>query len=254
LRFELAAQARASAEAYFCDLAEAGQSWLNLVTDIDQSEGSALDLYRLQAIGPERIFTCLTRARLAAGASFSSASVELGGKLVRNETEIELDGPAAEATVRGIALTRGRQHCDTRIAVDHRAAHTRSRQDYRAIAADHSRSIFNGKVTVQQDAQHIDARQRNDNLLLSATAEVDTKPELEIYADQVACSHGATVGELSEESLFYLRSRGIDAAAARGILTTAFADVILGQLEPDAFRERARAAVNRALPSRIGIA
>jgi Fe-S cluster assembly protein SufD len=250
LRFELAPGASATAVQYFADLGSGSDAWLNLVTDADLGESSALTLYRLQQCGPESISTTLSRLRLADSAAFSAASIELGGKLVRNELQIELAGESARTNICGLALTRGRQHCDTRIAVEHNAAHTVSRQDYRAIATDRSRSIFNGKVTVQEDAQHIDARQRNDNLLLAATAEIDTKPELEIYADQVVCSHGATVGELSEEHLFYLRSRGIDAETARGILTTAFAEVILEQLGLDDFRKRARTAVQAVLPRR----
>jgi Fe-S cluster assembly protein SufD len=251
LRIELAPGARATVVQHFVAVDSPGESWLNLLTDIDQSEDSSLTLYRLQEFGAEQIHTSLTNAELATRARLSMSSIELGGKLIRNETEIRLAGAAAAATARGLALTHDRQHCDTRIAADHRAAQTNSRQDYRAIAADRSRSVFNGKVTVREDAQHIEARQRNDNLLLAATAEIDTKPELEIYADQVICSHGATVGELSEEHLFYLRSRGIDAETARGILTSAFAEVILGQLELEDFRERARAAVATRLPRRI---
>jgi len=254
LRFELAPGSRLVAVQHFAHLGTSGEAWLNLVADAELGADSRLTLYRLQQSGGSHYCTTLTRARLAAGAAFSAASIELGGKLVRNEFEIELNGEQARADVLGLALTRDRQHCDTRIAVDHRAPQTTSRQDYRAIAADRSRSVFNGKVTVREDAQHIDARQRNDNLLLAATAEIDTKPELEIYADQVACSHGATVGELSEEHLFYLRSRGIDADTARGILTTAFANVILDQIELDDFRSRAGSAVAVALPSRVEIA
>jgi Fe-S cluster assembly protein SufD len=154
-------------------------------------------------------------------------------------------------SVYGLALTRAKQHCDMRIDVDHQAPYTTSRQEYRAIADDASRSVFNGKVTVQPDAQHIDAQQRNDNLLLSAKAEIDTKPELEIYADQVICSHGATVGELSDEHLFYLRSRGIDGETARSILTTAFANTILDRISLENFRDQAQDAVTAHLPRRV---
>jgi Fe-S cluster assembly protein SufD len=199
--------------------------------------------------GANQYATGLTRARLADGARLNAGSVELGGKLVRNEIEIRLEGLAAETEIAGLALTRGKQHCDARIAVDHRAPRTTSRQNYRAIADGESRSVFNGKVTVREGAQHIDARQRNDNLLLSAHAEVDTKPELEIYADQVACSHGATVGEISEDQLFYLRARGIGEKSARAILTSAFAAEILERLPFEYFRKRAQAAVLAWMPT-----
>lgn len=253
LAIELAAGAEATAIVSFIDVPGADEGWLNLVTDLTLGEDSALTLYRLQTHDAQLNHTAIHRASLSRRARLVAANVERGGKLVRNEFEIVLQGTEAEAHVFGLALTRDRQHCDTRIAIDHSAARTTSRQDYRAIVADASRSVFNGKVVVRQHAQHIDARQRNDNLLLSAKAEVDTKPELEIYADQVICSHGATVGELDEEQLFYLRTRGIDAESARGILTTAFADTILERIAHEGFRERARRAIDGALPRAIGI-
>ena len=253
LRFELAAGASLTAVQHLVDLGGAGPAWLNLVADAELGAGSELSLYRLQQLGGEQTATALTRATLAERSILSAATVEIGAALSRNEYEIALAGEEARTEVRGLALTRARQHCDTRVAVDHRSPRTISRQDYRAIAADRSRSVFNGKVTVRKGAQHVDARQRNDNLLLTASAEIDTKPELEIYADQVVCSHGATVGELSEEQLFYLRSRGIGAEAARAILITAFADVILREFALEAFRDRARTAVAADLPRRLAI-
>ena len=260
LRIELAAGAEATVVAQFLDLdadgtdatdGTDGESWLNLVIEIEQAESSRLTLHRLQTHGPARYHTALVRARLAREASLTAGAVELGGQLVRNEYQIALHGERADARVYGLALAGDRQHCDTRIVVDHRAAYTTSFQEYRAIAADRSRSVFNGKVIVREDAQHIEARQRNDNLLLSARAEIDTKPELEIYADQVICSHGATVGELGEDALFYLRARGIDENTARGILTAAFAERILQRIAPGNFARRVREAVDLKLPRRI---
>lgn len=250
LRIELARGAAATCVQHFIAPPDATESWLNLVVDIVQHERSRLSLYRLQTQGEDAYQTTLTRARLDADAQLTAGSVELGGKLVRNELQIELAGTGAGADIQGLALTRGRQHCDCRIDIDHRAPHTTSRQAYRAIVSDASRSVFNGKVSVRVDAQHVDARQRNDNLLLSAKAEVDTKPELEIYADQVICSHGATVGELSRDELHYLRTRGIDEASARGILTSAFAATILGRLGLESFRRQAERAVAARLPRR----
>lgn len=248
LRIELAANVKATVVQHFVDLPDAGPSWLNLVTDVVQADASELALYRLQSHGAETLHTTLNRVHLESGARFSAGNIELGAALARNEFEVSLDGVEADARIFGLAITRDQQHCDLRIAVDHRAPRTTSRQDYRAIVDDKSRSIFNGKVVVRKDAQNIDARQRNDNLLLSKTAEVDTKPELEIYADQVVCSHGATIGELDEDHLFYLRSRGLDAETARGILTTAFAETILERIGPDDLREQARPAVHASLP------
>ena len=254
LRFRLRLErgARLAVVEHRIDLADAGEAWLNSVTDIDLADDSRLELERLQRHGTNQYSTDLKRVRLGANARFIAGSVEAGGRLVRHEFEILLSGRGAAVEINGLALTRGREHCDTRIAVDHRAPQTTSRQNYRSIADDASRSIFNGKVTVREHAQHIDARQENHSLLLSTRAEIDSKPELEIYADQVACSHGATVGELDDEALFYLRSRGIEDRAARAILTEAFAAVILDRFGSDDFRSRARAAVAERLAAHGG--
>lgn len=252
LSIDLAAEAEATVIISFIDADAACESWLNLVSELSLGDASSLTLYRLQAHGDAQNHTALHRARLSQKAKLTAGNVELGGKLVRNEFEIALDGPEAEARVFGLAVARDAQHCDTRIAVDHRAERTLSRQDYRAIVADTSRSVFNGKVVVRETAQHIDARQRNDNLLLSSKAEVDTKPELEIYADQVICSHGATIGELDEAQLFYLRARGIDAETARAMLTAGFADTILRRIEHNELYDRARLAVDARLPRTPG--
>jgi Fe-S cluster assembly protein SufD len=253
LRFRLTLDrgARVTVVEHRLELADAGEAWLNTVREVELADDSRLELLRLQRHGANQYSTDLARIRLGAGAQLVAGSVEAGGRLVRHELEILLDGPGATADIGGLALTRDREHCDTRIAVDHRAPRTTSRQNYRSIADGASRSIFNGKVAVRKDAQHIDARQENHSLLLSPGAEVDSKPELEIYADQVACSHGATVGQLDEEALFYLRSRGIDDRTARGILTEAFAAVVLERFGDDDFRARARTAVAAWLAAHI---
>lgn len=248
LRFELAPGAGAQIMQYLNDLDDAGDSWLNQVIEIDQGASSALELYRLQQLSGSGIQTTLTRAALADHARLTTRSIELGGATVRHEILVALNGDDAQADMTGLTLTHGQQHADSRIAIEHAAPHTTSRQEFRALAGGKSRSVFNGKVTVQKQAQHIEARQRNDNLLLSHTAEIDTKPELEIHADQVICSHGATVGELSEDHLFYLRARGIDEPSARNILTAAFAEIILSQIGNRHFQDRAREAVQRRLP------
>jgi Fe-S cluster assembly protein SufD len=251
-RLSLARGARLAVVEHRIELADAGEAWLNSVTDIDLAENSRLEMLRLQRHGANQYSTDLVRVRVAADAQFFAGSVKAGGRLVRHELEIELVGPGAEADISGLALTSDREHCDTRISVDHRAPRTTSRQNYRSIANDSSRSVFNGKVTVREHAQHIDARQENHSLLLSARAEIDSKPELEIYADQVACSHGATVGELDDEALFYLRSRGIEDRLARAILTEAFAAAILDGFGNDDFRSRARASATDWLAAHAG--
>lgn len=251
LRIELAADARAEVAQYFIDIDPAGDGWLNQVLEIDQAPGSEMSLFRLQSLATNAMQTTLTRATLASNARLTACSMELGGALVRNEILVGMNGAKAHADLSGLTLTRSDQHSDTRIAIEHAAPHTTSHQTFRSLADDNSRCVFNGKVTIHKDAQHIDARQKSDNLLLSESAEIDTKPELEIYADQVACSHGATVGELSDDHLFYLRSRGIDAILARRILTTAFAEVILTQIANMQFQAQARNAVHKCLPGHL---
>ena len=144
-------------------------------------------------------------------------------------------------------MASGRQHVDNQTRVDHSKPHGRSDETYKGILGGHSRGVFNGRVFVHPDAQKTDARQRNDNLLLSPHAEIDTKPQLEIYADDVACAHGATVGQLDEQMLFYLRARGIDEHAARALLTYGFARDIIDRIEIESIRKR----VSRGLLRRM---
>lgn len=228
---EAQAFARARVIQQFVDLDEAAPGWLNLVTDVRLAAESRISLYRLQEHGAGRYQTALLRALVGRQASLVTGSVEAGGALVRSDYDIALAEPGAEADLFGIALASAGQHVDNHVAVDHRSAHTRSRETFRSIVGERGRAVFNGKIVVREDAQKIDARQRSDNLLLSERAEVDTRPELEIYADDVKCSHGATVGEIDEDHLFYLRSRGLDEETARGLLAFAFANAILERLE-----------------------
>ena len=223
-------------------------NWLNLVIDVVQAEGSRLTLHRLQEHGPESFHTSLLAADLAKDASLEVGYVDLGARLARNDIDVKLNERGANATVFGVFLASPGQHIDDHIRIEHAAPHTTSDTAFRGIADTNGHGVFNGKVLVQRDAQGIDARQTSDNLLLADRAEIDTKPELEIYADDVKCSHGATVGELDSEQLFYLRSRGIDEAAARGLLTFAFANSLLRRLGPAWLRERATSKVAGRLP------
>jgi Fe-S cluster assembly protein SufD len=223
-------------------------NWLNVVTQIQQAEGSKLSLYRLQEHSLELMHTSLLSAELAGDASLEVGYVDLGGRLTRNDIDVRLSEPGASADLFGVFLASSGQHIDNHIRMAHVAPRTTSSEVFRGIADGNGRGVFNGKVVVHRDAQKIDARQSSDNLLLSDRAEIDTKPELEIYADDVKCSHGATIGELDPEQLFYLRSRGIGEAAARGLLTFAFANSILVRLKPEALRERATARVAGHLP------
>lgn len=217
---------------------EAASGWFNVVTEIVQAPGSTLTLYRLQDHGKLRFHTALLRAELAEDAKLACGWFDLGGQLVRNDFDIRLEGPGAEADLYGIFLASSGQHTDNHIRMDHIAPRTKSGEAFRGIIGDRGHGVFNGKVVVHRDAQHIDARQSSDNLLLADNAEIDTKPELEIYADDVKCSHGATIGEIDEEQLFYLRARGLDEDEARDLLTFAFANAVLERVELPELRER----------------
>ena len=175
---------------------------------------------------------------LAARASASLGLFDLGGRLVRNDIDVKLREPGAALDLYGLLLAGEGQHLDDHTRIDHIAPDTRSTEAFRGVIGKRGRGVFNGKVVVHRGARGIDARQTSDNLLLSDQAEIDTKPELEIYSDDVKCSHGSTVGELDAEQLFYLRSRGVDEAQAREILTTAFAATVLERIAAPEIRAR----------------
>jgi Fe-S cluster assembly protein SufD len=204
--------------------------WLNVVTEIALGEDSRLEFYRLEEHGLRHAHTSLLAVDLAARASASLGFFDLGGRLVRNDIDVKLREPGAALDLYGLLLAGEGQHVDDHTRIDHIAPDTRSSEAFRGVIGKRGRGVFNGKVVVHRGARGIDARQTSDNLLLSDQAEIDAKPELEIYSDDVKCSHGSTVGELDAEHLFYLRSRGIDEAAAREILTTAFAATVLERI------------------------
>jgi Fe-S cluster assembly protein SufD len=203
------------------------ETFTNARVAIELGAGARMHHYRLQQESVRGFHVGNTRARLDRDSRYCSYDVALGGSIARVNITALLQGTGAEASLRGLFAPDGAQHIDTQTRVEHVAAHTTSNEEYRGIADGRGRGIFNGKVIVHAGAQKIDSRQSSRNLLLSATAEIDTKPELEIYANDVKCSHGATTGQLDANSLFYLRSRGISAVEARALLIRAFAESIL---------------------------
>jgi Fe-S cluster assembly protein SufD len=224
--------------------------WTNVVTQISQAPRSELTLYRLQEQGPAHLHTELLTAELAEDAKIKLGYVDLGGKLVRNDVHVDLAKPGASCELFGVFIAAEGQHIDNHLRIDHSAPRTVSQEAFKGIIGDRGHGVFNGKVVVHRNAQKIDATQSSDNLLLSDRGEIDTKPELEIYADDVKCSHGATVGQLDEDQLFYLRSRGVDAETARGLLTFAFANDILKRIDMPELRERLARKVLNYLPGR----
>jgi Fe-S cluster assembly protein SufD len=169
--------------------------------------------------------------------------IDIGAQLARNELHLTLAGSGAHAECKGLLIADASRHIDSRITVEHAAPHTTSRERFRAILAGKARGVFNGRILVQAEAQKTAAELTNRNLLLSPGAEMDTKPELEIYADDVKCAHGSTTGQLDETALFYLVSRGIEVREARNLLIRAFAAELLTDIGIPALRDRTQAAL-----------
>ena len=220
-----------------------------LVSDIELHEGAQLHHTVLQnaAIGANLIRRSGLRLRTRAQALLHV--LELGGALVRHDLQAELVGDHAQFDTRGVFMPHGRQHVDTQLAIRHQALDTTSTSTWRGVANDRARGVFRGAIVVAPGADGSDASLNNKNLLLSPTAEIDTKPELEIYADEVKAAHGATVGQLDERSLFYLRSRGIPLAEARALLTAAFCRAVLDDLPNAALREHLSGLLIAQLPA-----
>ena len=215
-----------------------GAYFANPVTEIAAAAGSVIDYYRLQREGEGAIHVGTIAARLERGTSFMSHHVTLGGALVRNDVHAILDGEGAECNLNGLYLTEGDQHIDNHTEIDHAQPRASSRELYKGILRGHARGVFNGKILVRKAAQKSDARQTNKNLLLSKDAVVNSKPQLEIYADDVKCSHGSTIGQLDRDALFYLRSRGIGAEDSRRLLSYGFAAEILNRVKVPSLRAR----------------
>jgi Fe-S cluster assembly protein SufD len=205
------------------------QHYSNSVVSLDIGDGAQAGYVRLQDRNRSHAQTGRLDVRLARDARFTHCGFDLGGAFVRNDLTVSIDGPGAAAAFDGLYLGGHDQHIDNHTRVDHRVGPAESRQEYRGIAAANARCVWNGKAIVHVGADGTDAAQANHNLLLSDDAEVDAKPELEIYADDVKCSHGTTVGQLDETSLYYLRTRGLDKPLARRILTRAFAQAVVGR-------------------------
>lgn len=210
------------------------RSMKNHITQITMGENASLDMYKLQNQNDEAIHIAQTLVQQARNSQFKSLVVTLGGKLSRDDLNILLNDEGASCTLNGLYLGDHHQHVDHHTRIDHFKSHGSSQEYYKGILSGQARGVFNGKVIVHPGAQKTVSQQINKNLLLSKQAEVDTKPELEIYADDVACAHGATIGQIDPESLFYLRSRGLDKKAAFMLLMEAFADEILTTAQPHA--------------------
>ncbi len=218
--------------------------WTNSVTDIDVGANASVRHYKRQAESVGAFHTALARVSLARDARYSAAAMATGAALSRNETRVSFDGAGADCEISGGALLRGRQHADSTTRVEHRVPHTSSRQVFRNVLDENAHSVFQGGVIVLKDAQKTDSSQSNRNLLLSAGAQADTKPELQIFADDVKCAHGATVGDLDRDALFYLTSRGVPPAEARALLIGAFVAEVTDSVPEGVVRDHITAAIS----------
>jgi Fe-S cluster assembly protein SufD len=220
----------------------------NAVTEFVGGEGALLRHYKLERESQAGYHVGNLRAGLHRDSRLESHSLALGGALVRNNIHVDLTATGAGAMLNGLYAVAGRQHIDHHTCVEHRAPRTVSAGYYRGVLDGNARGVFNGRVVVHPQAQKTEAQVANANLLLSGNAEVDTKPELEIYADDVKCGHGATVGQLDENMLFYLRTRAIDARTARSLLTLAFVEDVIRRIGLEPVRRRVELAVVGKLP------
>ena len=219
----------------------------NAVTEIVCDEGANVDHYRLLDESPEAFHVGTTRVSQQRDSSFSSASFALGTSLARNDFAVSLDGPGAFCSLNGLYYTAQGQHIDNLVSIDHAQPHCTSRLNYKGILDGNSRAVFGGEVMVRRNAQKSDARQSDKNLLLSEEAEVDSKPSLMIYADDVQCAHGATAGQIDAQTLFYLRSRGLDLETASRMLVQAFAREIVDTVKPETLRNYLESLFDRSI-------
>lgn len=221
----------------------------NAVTDVTVGEGAVLDHYKVQRESAQAFHVASLRIRPGRNSSVSQNSLSFGGALVRNDVNAVFDAEGAELNLNGLYAVTGTQHVDNHTKIDHATARCTSRELYKGILDEKSRGVFNGQVYVRKDAQKTNAGQRNKNLLLSKDALVHSTPGLEINADDVKCTHGSSIGQLEEDAIFYLRSRGIEEVTVRGLLTFAFAKDILRLINVEPVRTNLEALLLSRLPN-----
>jgi Fe-S cluster assembly protein SufD len=245
----LGRNARASVVETYLSLADSAH-WSNPVTEVVLEEGAALELVRVQREAEAAFHLGTTQVHQARDSRLISFSIAFGAAIGRHDLNVVMDGSGVECHLSGLYMAHGHQLLDNHTAVLHAHPNCASREIYKGILDGHSHGVFNGKVYVTPEAQKTDGKQTNRNLLLSDHARVDTKPQLEIFADDVKCTHGATVGRLDETALFYLRSRGIGAEQATKLLTYAFAAEVLEEIPHAAIRDQLERLVMARLKER----
>jgi Fe-S cluster assembly protein SufD len=226
-------------------------SLMNAAIQIFIEDGADLTHYRVQRDSQDAFNICTTEVMLSAGSRYDSTNINLGAGLSRHDIDVKFSAEGGEAFVDGLYMLGGTQHHDTHSLIDHQVPNCISHQTYKGVLNDSSRAVFNGKVFVRENARGTDAQQSNKNLLLSNDARVDTKPQLEIFNDDVKCSHGATVGQLEEEELFYLLTRGLPETLARNLLTYGFAEEVINKISIESIKKELDGVVLNRLNTRI---
>jgi len=225
-----------------------GVYWTNAVTEAVVGEGARLELFRVQREGPESFQVATTHSRQERDSYLALHVVAVGAALARHDVSTVLDGAGAELILNGLYLLSGAQHADHHTVIDHAQPHCASHEFFNGVLAERAHGVFTGRIIVRPGAQRTDSKQTNNNLLLSTEARADSQPQLEIYADDVKCTHGSTVGPIDQNQLCYLRSRGLSPEAARSILTYGFGAEILDRMRhPDV-----RARLDRLVRERLG--
>jgi Fe-S cluster assembly protein SufD len=228
-----------------------GRSFTNSAIQIVVEDNANLTHYRVQKESSGSFHVGTTEISLGRGSRYDSTNINLGGAISRHDIDLKFTAEGGEAFVDGLYMLGGDQHSDTHSVIDHLVPNCTSHQTYKGVLNDRSRGVFNGKVFVRENAQGTDAQQSNKNLLLSNDARVDTKPQLEIFNDDVKCSHGATVGQLEEEELFYLLTRGLPDALARNLLTYGFAEEIINKIGIETIKNELDSVVLNRLDTKL---
>ncbi len=230
----------------------ASKYFTNSVTEVTLGTGATVEYYKMQRQSEQAFHITNTYVSVGRDSSFSSVNIDLGGNLVRNNLNVLMNGTGGYCSLNGLYLTENSQHVDNQVIIDHAEPHTTSNELYKGILNDKSRTVFHGSIIVRKDAQKVDARQEDRNLLLSDQAEADTKPAFWIYADDVRCGHGAACGHIDETSLFYLRCRGIDEQTARNLLIRGFVTEVIDSIRNDSVRSRVDELVQQKLADWLG--
>lgn len=220
----------------------------DVITEVSLAKNAELFHYKLQRESLNHYHVATLAAKQASNSKWHNTNISLGGKLVRNDVHSQLLGEQSHVTMNGLYLVTGEQHVDNHTRIDHVVPNTTSEEVYKGVLDQQSRAVFNGKVVVHKDAQKTDANQSNHNLLLSRGCEIDTKPEMEIYADDVKCGHGSAVGQINEDQLFFLRARGLDEVSARSLLTFAFAVDVIERISNQELKQSIIKIIEKRLP------